>query len=304
MIKRLPWSEPLLDHMPPFGEQANLLCSTVDVTEQELNSGQPIILFEKRDGANIARRDLLKHPNVKKYVKQYAYRDQKLNNRACVGGRYFTRFIAEEKDWEEVEQLEKKDMDKITTGWNFLHYTRNQKFVQRAPDWEEKKTVDVFFAGTTDYKNGEGVAGHLISRHRKTCVEAIKTAFNRLKGITIRVADSRALNPMEYEETMYASKVVVSPWGWGESCYRDYEALLAGCIVIKPRSDFVLSDPDIYTSDYFITCDPFWSDLEDKIVEGLKLSNDVELLKLHRQSILPFTGKQYLRELIKRLCEF
>ncbi len=304
MIKRIPWSEPFLDNLPEKIKSDVLLCSTVDITEKELNSGQPIILFEKRDGANISRRDLLKHNNVIRYVKQYSYRHFDLNNLPCVSGRFFTRFLSSPKDWENVEPIKLEHSKKITLGWNFLHYYRNQKFVHRTPDWKQKRTIDIFFAGTTEYKNGEGVAGHLISNHRRTCVEAIKNAFDRLGRISIRVADSRALKPTEYEEAMFHSKVVVSPWGWGEACYRDYEGLLAGCVVIKPRSDFVVSSPDIFQGGYFLYCKPDWSDLEDKIKEGIKLSERKDLLELHRKSILPFTGKDYLRNLMERLCEY
>ena len=304
MIKRIPWSEPFLDNLPEKIKSDVLLCSTVDITEKELNSGQPIILFEKRDGANISRRDLLKHNNVIRYVKQYSYRHFDLNNLPCVGGRFFTRFISLPKNWENVELIKLEHNKKITLGWNFLHYYRNQKFVSREPDWEQKRDIDVFFAGTTEYKNGEGGGGHYISNHRKTCVNAIRNAVNELEGISIRVADSRALKPAEYEDAIYRSKLVVSPWGWGEACYRDYEGFLAGCVVVKPRSDFVISSPDIFRGGYFVYCKPDWSDLKEKIEEGLKLSKNTDLLKLHRENILPFTGKEYLKNLVKKLCEY
>jgi len=62
------------------------------------------------------------------------------------------------------------------------------------------------------------------------------------------------------------SKIVISPWGNGEWCWRDYEAIYSGAVVIKPNSDFVHAVPDLYRNNkYYVACNPDFSDLEEKI---------------------------------------
>ena len=45
---------------------------------------------------------------------------------------------------------------------------------------------------------------------------------------------------------MLRSKIVFSPFGWGEVCFRDYEAVACGCLLIKPSMEHVATSPDIF----------------------------------------------------------
>jgi hypothetical protein len=39
---------------------------------------------------------------------------------------------------------------------------------------------------------------------------------------------------------------VLSPFGWGEVCFRDFEAILHGAALAKPSMDHVETWPDVY----------------------------------------------------------
>mgnify|MGYP005751213833 CR=1 FL=1 len=41
---------------------------------------------------------------------------------------------------------------------------------------------------------------------------------------------------------------VLSPFGWGEVCFRDFEAILNGALLIKPNMDIIETWPNIYLS--------------------------------------------------------
>ncbi len=41
-------------------------------------------------------------------------------------------------------------------------------------------------------------------------------------------------------------QAVLSPFGWGEVCFRDAEAVIAGAVLVKPLMDHVETWPDIY----------------------------------------------------------
>lgn len=74
----------------------------------------------------------------------------------------------------------------------------------------------------------------------------------------------------KYFRQIRSSKIVVSPWGHGEMTIRDYETLWAGAALIKPRTDFLTTAPDILVEGVTYTpCKPDWSDLEERIEEVL-----------------------------------
>ena len=45
---------------------------------------------------------------------------------------------------------------------------------------------------------------------------------------------------------MRASKLCFSPFGYGEVCWRDYEAVMTGAVLIKQDMSYVETDPDIF----------------------------------------------------------
>jgi hypothetical protein len=50
----------------------------------------------------------------------------------------------------------------------------------------------------------------------------------------------------EFNRELREVKAVLSPFGWGEVCFRDFEAVLNNSILIKPSMDHVETWPDIY----------------------------------------------------------
>jgi hypothetical protein len=50
----------------------------------------------------------------------------------------------------------------------------------------------------------------------------------------------------QYYRELADSKIVLSPFGWGEVCFRDFEAILAGALLLKPDMGHVTTWPDVY----------------------------------------------------------
>ena len=48
---------------------------------------------------------------------------------------------------------------------------------------------------------------------------------------------------------------MLSPFGWGEICYRDFEATLGGNLLLKPNMDHIKTWPNIYTEDSYFKLD-------------------------------------------------
>ena len=50
----------------------------------------------------------------------------------------------------------------------------------------------------------------------------------------------------EYMRELFNAKLCFSPFGYGEMCWRDIEAILAGAVLIKPRMDHLETLPELY----------------------------------------------------------
>ncbi|MDR1315860.1 MAG: glycosyltransferase [Spirochaetales bacterium] len=49
-----------------------------------------------------------------------------------------------------------------------------------------------------------------------------------------------------YNRELSRSKIVLSPFGWGELCLRDFEAVRAGSLLLKPHMEHLETWPDIF----------------------------------------------------------
>jgi len=134
-----------------------------------------------------------------------------------------------------------------------------------------KRPIDVCFVGSgTHYDNKSTVI------HRKLATEAIRNLSPHIiicngmgeqheEWIMTRFG-TRFPMPHQHFELLTKSKIAISPFGYGESCIRDFEALLAGCILVKPDCRYVCTDFDLYTNSWFTNfCKQDFSDLSDII---------------------------------------
>lgn len=57
---------------------------------------------------------------------------------------------------------------------------------------------------------------------------------------------SGKIGQKEYNKEIKNVAAVLSPFGWGEICFRDFEAILNGALLIKPKMDNIETWPNIY----------------------------------------------------------
>jgi hypothetical protein len=59
------------------------------------------------------------------------------------------------------------------------------------------------------------------------------------------------------------TKVAPSPWGFGASCYRDFEILMGGAVMVKPDTTFCQGWPDLFhpDNDLYVKCQLDYKDL-------------------------------------------
>lgn len=78
--------------------------------------------------------------------------------------------------------------------------------------------------------------------------------------------DTGRLPKRRYVQELCDSKIVLSPFGYGEVCYRDFEAFLCGALLLKPDMSGIETWPDIYRDGETMVSHRWdLSDLEEKL---------------------------------------
>lgn len=251
------------------------------VSEAIVGSDKPIIILERLDGAQLggSRKWL---PYVDGVIKGYAFTPRTLYN--TVNGRYHAHLIAESGlrsehntraySGQPEPQLDEEQLNRIIAGIGFGADLRHRMLIENAVNYSNRRKYSVHFAGYVEYGGSE------IEQHRKRCCDVLQqwqttTRQNAVIGV------GRTMKPKEYLRTMGLSRAVVSPYGWGESCHRDYEALLLGCILIKPPMRHIECWPDMYRPDEtVIECRVDFADLPE-IIE--RINKDWKLWTSRRE---------------------
>jgi len=98
------------------------------------------------------------------------------------------------------------------------------------------RRTDLSFRGTVSY-DGDGVG-----THRRQLFEAMRP----LDATKYRLAVGGRLSKRRYLRELRASKLAVSPFGWGEICFRDFEIMASGAALVKPTMDHLDTWPPFF----------------------------------------------------------
>jgi hypothetical protein len=253
----------------------------------------PIIIDEENDGAevgdSVATRSMLAHPDVKFWLKQNSFRDVALNNRGFATTQFHTDILngipefhvelpAHECSMPVSNEMASKIRVIPLAGVNDF-----KSLYQQEIDWSKARRIDVIFAGWVDYPASylfHEVTRVLATRHRRAAIEQLA----RLRGLRVLLGINKMMELESYRAAMRDSWIAISPWGHGEFAFRDYEAILAGCVMVKPITDHVTTfAPDIYQSGkYYLPCKPDFSDLP-QVIESI-MTNKAHAINLARQA--------------------
>ena len=217
-------------------------------------------------GEGVAR--LLRDDRVTAIIRNTNLNDLSLNNN-CVSEEVKHRFhvnLLNEDDGRAGFQSRKhpitsKSFDKLLTGYSIATYPKIDKVASLKWGLNDQRDIDISFVGKTQY-------GELtLNRHRNRAVESLTKLDPTKHNVHCAVTKSqtvKAYTKKRFYEIMLRSKVVLSPWGYGEVCVRDFEAMLVGAIVIKPDMSHLTTVPDFYrANETYIPCRRDFSDVED-----------------------------------------
>lgn len=221
-------------------EDISLMHTSIYKNLTDKDKYSKIILLDRIDSPSIICRSALSCSNVITVIKNSLYRPLSLYNESYDFGVKHLSIINSvsglpDNHLSRYEHLTQNQLNKLTTGWNYSFYDHLLPLRQYSFS-ENERPYDLNYAGTIDY--GEKV----VTKHRQDAYDIC----DNMKSYNVFLSSKRTYSREDYWYSLMKSKSVLSPWGNGELCYRDYEAILCGCVLIKPNTDHVSVWPDIF----------------------------------------------------------
>ncbi|HEY2786954.1 MAG TPA: hypothetical protein VGJ05_18475 [Fimbriiglobus sp.] len=126
----------------------------------------------------------------------------------------------------------------IHTSWNLgvgKRLSRLLRLGRLAPPWKYRRYD--FHCRLGLAPNGNG----WYARYRRKAADQIAEAT-----VAFRRTGAERVGVRRYLAEMALSQVVFSPFGWGEVCHRDFEAVALGALLLKPDMGHLVTYPNIY----------------------------------------------------------
>lgn len=195
------------------------------------------------------------HPHIDLYVKRQIFSDLQKYHQPTIGDtnlmdHYCRRFQLQEP--EQFFPVPEEFFGKLVLGPGL--FTGNyllRAFHENQYD-DRQKNIDLHAR-----LGGKGTPWYTAMRN-----EAAEACRN-LRGLEIR--QGGGINKQQYFAELAQSKLCFSPFGYGEVCWRDFEAIRAGALLLKPDMSHLRTEPDIYRNgETYVSIAWDYSDLQEK----------------------------------------
>lgn len=225
-----------------FRRPAAEALSVARAIKQSLALSAKLIYFDGDDDVGVLWPQLL--PTVDLYIKKHCFRDRSEYRKKRVGKSNLTDYVSRTYGTSFTSDIiptsdpvDENQIGKILPGWNvgLDDKIRRLYSTRRALPISSTKDIDIVCRATA---NPESWMYPL----RATVIPVIKSLEHDYRVLT---PEQHVTQDVYYEE-MLRSKICISPFGYGEICWRDFEAVLCGCVLIKPDMSHVETEPDVF----------------------------------------------------------
>lgn len=217
-----------------------------------------VILFDDNDGTESYFLEML--PSLDHYFKKQLYSDSTNYSRKFNGNRIFSHFYENGRNPNSLEvpltvSVKPEDLNKMSVLWNLgigqYPLSKLRNFIGKKSFPYIGKTLMPFLVSKkapNDYvpspslrkchaRFGYGHINDPVAGHRKFFLETLKGKDGFLVGKVDRKT---------YQKEIRQVQAVFSPYGWGEICFRDFEAIINGAVLVKPDMGHLNTWPNVY----------------------------------------------------------
>ena len=194
-------------------------------------------------------------PYIHKYVKKQVFRDFDRYSRPTLGDTNLTDFFARRYGLQMpvVDHGVPRDFgSKLHVGENFCWAPYMiDRFLSELPLGERPIDVHARIAV-------QGEEWYAMMR-REALLAALGTP-------ELAVAAEGRVHRRAFLRELAASKVCFSPFGYGEVCWRDFEAIFSGALLVKPRVEHLTTAPDLFVEgETYVAVEMDLSDYADTV---------------------------------------
>jgi hypothetical protein len=230
-----------------------------------------LIYFDGDDDLCVQWPEIL--PDIDLYVKKHVFRDRQTYLRKFIGKSNLHDYVHDKyghtitardygNPWEkhtmipESGPVSASQLDKICLGFDLALDRPIVDLYKKVRDNPQPRTkkYDIVFRGS--------VTKETFIYYLRRDIEPI---VRRLESTYRVIIPDRRVPRDEYYREMLSSRICVSPFGYGEICWRDYESILCKCLLVKPDMGHAETNPDIFQPyKTYVPVKWDFSDLEEK----------------------------------------
>lgn len=250
----------------------------IDFIGKAKNSGNIVLWADTTDSSGTFQSQVL--PFVDGYYKSLLLKDKKRYLKNFYGNRIFTDYYHahfgindDNNDDTSKNQIQEHDLKKMQVLWNASlgDYGTNSKFYNKLRQY---LSLNVRYSAKfiSPYNNRTNdISCRIRQNYSRNTIQFQRAELSELLK-KIYMIETNLIPREQYIKELQNSKIGISPFGWGEFAYRDYEIIINGACLFKPDMSHITTWPDLYIPDEtFIAFRWDMTDIEDKI--NLLLSN-------------------------------
>ena len=191
----------------------------------------PLIYFDGDDDLCVQWPELLSCVDL--YIKKHVFRDRSQYSRPMVGKSNLTNYVhqtfgvsfSHDPIAAHTDAVPTEQIPKIMAGYN-LALDGKILDLYRATEprsiFGSRRDVDIIFRGN--------VPNDWMGKLR----EPLRPALELMRKSNRVVTPDKRVATQDYYQELTSSKICISPFGYGEICWRDFEAVLCGALLVKP----------------------------------------------------------------------
>ena len=248
-------------------------------------------------------------PYVDRLIKYQRLKDLSQYHQPLAGGTVLTDYLVRQQGydigvWNVGSAVPEGYEQRIMTGWNLATIPRFQRDLYMRQFWPFRsrvRDIDIFCRvsyGTLKKLDWYGL-------YRKAGIETLMTLESDYRlAVSGEYEETRVISSRQYFQEIRRARIAFSPFGWGETTWRDYEAVCYGCLLVKPCVDHVDVKPNIFIAGQtYVPVQWDFSDLADKCRYYLEHWDEAEeIIKNARSAYLDYFKQgefiQIIREAI------
>ena len=296
-----------------------------EISEKISKKNKNLIWFDMSDSAGNTQFEVM--PYVKYYAKGQIYNNKSYYKKNFFRGRYYSDYYQKKFNLEinhkfNYQKLEDEFENKLILSWNIgvgnyfnnIDYNILKKYFIQIQNFFTNDKKKFFKYVIKNYKNNQKTTkifhkSNLRNLESKKSIHFQRIQINEIlkSKFKINFSDKR-ISHKNFLKSLLNSKISVGCFGWGEVCYREFEAAKMGAAIFFPNMDYIKTWPNIYSDgETYMSYNLDFSNFEEGLENLLKKEDFRNKITYNAQyvckKIFEEEGFNYLINFLKKVTK-